>query len=538
MLTGSARERLRVVGQYDLGAWVEAASGNELWSIQQEIATALSVPRARLAVPSCNASGKTFLAARLALAFYDAYTPGSPCAACDPDGTKGGCRGSKVLTTSSKETHLKDNLWGEIRMAISLIAQRGIELPGNLPPAETFLLDSPGNHFLRGQVATKEESFQGYHAAHKLIIGDEATSVSEDVARGITSLMATADTRLLLIFNPTTPDTYAAAMTRAERVKTIRITAFDTPHFTSEHVPEGSNLVTPEFLEDLKSQGMGPGSYEWTTRVEARFWDLGDDLLIPMSWVQNAHEVQNEWGGEVALGVDLAPYGSSESTVAIRRGDTLMDVQAYAAGRTDWFIIGENGFEGPPGPVRRAVIEHNPWLLIFDADGVGSGAVGDFERLHNWAMKNRHMLPDSQVIGFRGARSTTTAYHNSRSGWWWALRKRFEAGRIRLRTQDQKLDNQLSQMTYKITAAGAIRIETKDEMRRRGQSSPDRADAVMYCFAFSEEIPDPQVRVQPHVVTSGYVSDRSEQSMWQRDFAAITGPRPQANAVLGIPDEA
>lgn len=276
---GADRDRLRQLGQLHLGAWIEAATGNELWSIQHDVCGATSRHRAQVVVPSCNASGKTFIAARIALAFYDAYTPGTPCMDCDPTGTKGGCRGCKVLTTSSKEPHLKAALWGEIRLAISQLAKRGIELPGELAPAEPQLVDGWGDHWLLGQVATREEGFQGYHAAHKLIIGDEATSISDEVARGITSLQATADTRLLLIFNPTTSDTYAARMARSSASEVIRITAYDTPHFTGEHIPEGSNLTTPMFLESLIANGQGPGSYEWTTRVLEQFWDL--TLLAP-----------------------------------------------------------------------------------------------------------------------------------------------------------------------------------------------------------------------------------------------------------------
>ncbi len=63
------RDELRQLGQVNLGKWIQKARGNELWSIQQEISTELSVPRAKLAVPSTNASGKTFLAANLAIAF-------------------------------------------------------------------------------------------------------------------------------------------------------------------------------------------------------------------------------------------------------------------------------------------------------------------------------------------------------------------------------------------------------------------------------------------------------------------------------------
>lgn len=500
------RDQLRQLGQANLGAWIEVATGNELWSIQHEVTTALSVPRAKVAVPSCNASGKTFLAARVALAFYDAYTPGAPCVQCDPDGTKGGCRGSKILTTSSKETHLKDNLWGEIRMAIAAIANNGIELPGYLPPADTFLDHLAGEHFIRGQVATKEEGFQGYHAAHKLIIGDEATSVSEDVARGITSLTATADTRILLIFNPTTPDTYAARMTRSESYKTIRITAYDTPNFTKEHVPVGSNLTTPAFLEDLMQQGMGPGSYEWTTRVLAEFWDMGDDTLIPEGWVGTAKNTPPWQIGAVALGIDLAPYGTSESTIAVRRGDNLVNLVAEGAGRTDWFIMGNPDVPGL-STVQKQVVQYSPSTIVFDADGVGSGAYGDFTRLHEWAIKNRYMDKDSTIIGFRGGKRPHDRYSNNRSAWWWSLRKRFERGAITMQVRDPKLDQQLTQLTYQIRPDGAIKVETKEEMRRRGLDSPDRADAVMYAFAYSEDLLDPgNVASEPFVVAAGFAN--------------------------------
>lgn len=534
----SDRDRLRQLGQANLGAWVEVATANELWSVQHKVTAALSVPRAQVVVPSCNASGKTFLAARIALAFYDAYTPGAPCKQCDPDGTKGGCRGCKVLTTSSKETHLKDNLWGEIRLAISQMANMGIELQGELAPADTFLLDSWGNHFIRGQVATKEEGFQGYHAAHKLIIGDEATSVSEDVARGITSLQATADTRLLLIFNPTTNDTYAARMSRSTDSTLIRIRAYDTPHFTGEHIPEGSNLVTPAFLSRLEANGMGPGSYEWTTRVEAKFWDQGEDTLISQTWVDQARKREPFVLGSVGMGIDLAPYGTAESAIGIRRGDRLLDVTAYPAGRVDHFINGDPETPDELSPVRRKVREYGPWVIVFDADGVGAGSYGEFTRLHEWAIKHRWMLPDSIILPFRGGKKINDHYLNSRSAWWWQLRKRYERGGISMAVKDPKLDAQLTQMTYSYTSSGAIRVETKDEMRNRGLDSPDRGDCVMYTFAFSEELsnPDPAAETQ-YVVRAGYGEDRSDRAMWDRDLDPRKRTDRLVNPITGLPDE-
>lgn len=530
---------VRLIGQKNLGEWIQTTRGLELWTKQKEILTRLSKPRAKLVVPSTNASGKTFLAANAMLAFYDSYTPGTACEVCDPDGNRGGCRGAKVLSTSSKETHLKDNLWGEVRMAIADLARRGYPIEGTLAPADTLLLDSWGNHFMRGQVATKEEGFQGYHAAHKLIVGDEATSVGQDVARGITSLMATADTRLLLIFNPTTNDTYAADMTRSERNEVIRITAFDTPHFTGEHVPEGSNLTTREFLNDLISQGMGPGSYEWTTRIEAQFWDQGEDVLIPPGWVHAAKERDPHVIGTVALGIDLAPYGTAESAIAVRRGDNLVDLKVTEAMRVDYFING-NPDDKNLSPVQRMVRDYGPWIIVYDADGVGAGAIGEFSRLHDWAVKHHFMDPQSMIVPFRGGRKIDDRYTNARSAWWWNLRRRFERGRIAMQIRDPKTEAQLSQLTYKITNNGEIRVETKAEMRNRSLESPDRADAVMYCFAMTEELPDPHITpATQFVVKEGYATDRTEHGMWEADLAKMNraDKRNFVNPVTGLPDE-
>lgn len=510
MQTSGARERLRTLGQADLGDWIEVATGRGLWSVQKRIATSLSRHRARVAVPSCNASGKTHLAGRLALAFYDSFQPGTPCVQCD-----GPCRGAKIITTSSKAEHLKDNLWGEIRMAWPEINAR-VGIDGRLPPADTFITHKP-NHFIIGQTADNAEGFQGYHAAHKLIIGDEATSVTDEVSQGITSLMSSGDTRLLLIFNPTTPDTYAARMSRADGVERIKITAYDTPYFTGEEMPFGANLITQQFLDDLISQGMGPGTYEWTTRVMADFWDMADDSLIADEWFARALKTPPAFGTR-QLGVDIAPYGTSENVIAMRDGNQLVSLQTFPAMRPDLF------FESA---VTDAIRRYDPDYLVYDADGVGAGAIGSAEKA------GRNMRPDAQVIPFRGSSSSSLAYNNTRSAWWWALRKRFEnEGLIAIAVEDAKLRKQLTDIRYSIMA-GKIRIETKAEMKKRGSQSPDRGDALMYAFAMSEELPDPRnVRHDPMVDELFGVKDRSEKAMWERDMA----PKEAVNAIFGVPD--
>lgn len=508
-----ARDRLRQLGQLDLGAWVQAATGSDLWSVQRRIGTAASARRARVAVPSCNASGKTWLAARLALAFYDAYTPGSPCASCDPAGTKGGCRGSKVLTTSSKAEHLRDALWAEMRIALVQMKARGITIPGVMSKGQVLRLEEDPSHFIVGYSPNKAEGFQGFHSPHKLILGDEATSLDKEMQQAITGLLATGDSRLLLIFNPTTDDTYAAMECRSARTNVIKITAWDTPHFTDEAVPEGSNLTQPEWLEELADKGMGPGTYEWTTRVEAEFWGQGDNVLISPADFDAAGATAHVPGTR-QLGVDLAPYGDDENVIARRDGNGLVRLDSFPAMRQDLFW---------EGPVTDAVREFDPDYLTWDADGVGSGVYGYADTIlakHNNSGGNMVLLP------FRGGISVAAKYNNARSAWWWNLRRRFGAGTIALLLPpDQKLRKQAIDIRYSITDTGDIKIETKQSMKKRGTESPDRADAVMYSFSMCDELPTPSLVVSEPVSDHAGVKDRSAEAMWKRDIASLKSPR-------------
>lgn len=520
MGTSSARERLRILGQADLGAWVEVATGRKLWSVQRQIARAVSVPRSKVVVPSCNASGKTHLAARLALAFYDSFKPGTPCNIC-----KGPCGGAKVITTSSKWDHLHDNLWGEIRVAYPEIVDR-VGFEGRLMPGDLRLEGSPG-WFVIGQSAEKPEGLQGYHASHKLILGDEATSIDPAAALGITRLLASGDSRLCLILNPTTAETYASDMSRAEGTVTIRIRAWDTPHFTTEAVPEFSNLITPVFLDEMKAQGMGPGTFEWETGIEAKFWDATDDTLIAAEWVRDAHTVQ-AYDGVRALGIDLSSYGTDETVITYRDGNEIVWQRVFPAQRMDTFW---------QGPVLRAVMDVEPNYVIYDADGVGAGVSGEAERI-----QQRMLRWGGQVLPFRGGLGVEGRFNNNRSMWWWALRRRLEAGAISIRFHDPTLEKQLADLKYGVKESGDIRVETKGEMKKRKVGSPDRADAMMYACALSEDLPLTDVR-KPRLSEGFGVVDHSEDAMWRRttrqldsgDGMRATGGRPSDNEYDAYP---
>src|SRR5690606_3531471 len=111
--------------------------------------------------------------------------------------------------------------------------------------------------------------------------------------------------------------------------------------------------------EDLKAQGMGPGTFEWETSIEAKDWDLGDDLLIPPAWYDLSKTQAPVLGtGTRQLGVDIAAYGSDENIIAFRDGNQVTEIRAFPSMQVSHYVN---------GPVMRAVLDFSPDVIVYDA---------------------------------------------------------------------------------------------------------------------------------------------------------------------------
>jgi hypothetical protein len=71
---------------------------------------------------------------------------------------------------------------------------------------------------------------------------------------------------------------------------------------------------------------------------------------------------------------------------------------------------------------------------------------------------------------------------NLKAELYWGLRMRFERGDLAGLT-DEKTIAQLAAMRYQHNARGQVVIESKDDARKRGVRSPDRAEALMLACA-------------------------------------------------------
>jgi len=434
--------------------WVNEILGYEPWEKQVEIIESVRDNRTT-AVKSCHAAGKSSIAGRTALWFLYTHSP------------------SIVLTTAPTDRQVRGILWKEIRMSYQ---RARYPLGGTILTQELKLDD---DWFAWGFTAPDydPDRFQGFHEIHMLVIADESSGVSDEIFEGIDGVLTSEQSRLLLIGNPTNPTGRFARAFKNPDVNKISISAFDTPNFKAFRVTD-EDMVMNRWQEKITGELPAPHLitprwvherlHDWThdsplyeAKVLARFPAAGTDTLIPLHLIEAAVDRQLKRVSPFELGVDVARYGSDETVITMRWGPVARTIKVMPMSST----------MAVAGAAIRALRETGATAAKIDAVGIGAGT---YDRMHEQGAPAVEMQSGA-------ASSDPEVYLNTRAEWYWGLRSRFESGDIDIEN-DPELISQLSNIKYKINSRGQIQIESKEDMKKRGLPSPDRADALALTF--------------------------------------------------------
>ena len=501
-LTAEIRRRYYLHHPDGPRTWIRERLGESTWSKQDEILRLL-VSHRRVAVPSCYASGKSWLAARICVWWIDNHPAGE----------------AFVVTTATTGSQVKAILWRELGRAHA----RG-QLPGRLNQTEWWLpvpvLDKEGNQQrdADGQPVYKEEivafgrkpadmdptAFQGIHARYVLVVIDEAAGVPDPLQDAAEGLVANENSRLLLIGNPEDgTGRFAKACLPGSGYQVVRIPAFATPNFTGEHVPPAvaEQLVSRIWVEE-KRKAWGEDNPMWKAKVEAEFPESGEDQLIPVAWIRRAQERELPESGPCELGVDVGG-GADKNVVCKRTGGRARIIRRNT----------EPDTMKSCGNLISDIRTHKATVAKVDYIGIGRGMV------------DRAREQGQPVIGINVAESPEErreykhddeeAYLNMRAEGYWNLREQFRLDAVDLDPYDEDLAAQLVAIKYKRTSKGQIQIESKQEMKRRLKRSPDDADALMLAFLRPKEGPGPSAAViLPGSATVGGPARQS----WQEEY--------------------
>lgn len=423
--------------------------GEHLWSKQREIAESVRDNR-RTAVKSCHDSGKSFVASRLASWWIDTHPLGE----------------AFVVSTAPSYPQVNAILWEEIRKTARLAATHGEPLPGRVLLSDDWKLDDGTLvGWGRKPADTDEHGFQGIHRRYVLAVLDEACGIPAQLWTAVEAITTNRDCRIISIGNPDDPATeFAKVCAPGSGWNTIRISAFDTPNFTDEDVPEDLRplLLDTEWELD-KRKRWGKESPRYVSKVLGDFPDIGEDILITPAMIRAAQERECQPGPWSILGVDVARFGSDRTVFGLRRGPVFRVVGDFSKQATT----------ETTGKVIEAKRQHRADEIRVDGVGVGGGVVDQL-------VEQGHDVLDMQS---GGAAIDSEHYLNARSEWWWAVRERAEQGDLDIDPNDDDLAAQLGSIRYRYTSRGQVVIESKDEARKRGLPSPDRADTLMLTAA-------------------------------------------------------
>jgi hypothetical protein len=443
--------------------FVENVLGSKPWQKQTEILEAIRDGK-EVAVASCHAAGKSWISARAVLWFLYCF------------------RLSRVVTTAPTFDQVRDILWQEIRQAhasaLRLLGGKMLETRLDLGP----------NWFATGRSTDNANRFQGAHSPKGYILAviDEAAGIKPDIWVGIDGITTSEGAHKLAIGNPTEASGEFFEMFRAPGIHTIHISAFDTPNFTTFGITlddirnntwkeritgplPAPYLVDPQWVAK-RWQRWGEDSPLWISRVMGSFPENSTDALIPLSWIERAQATRLDPGEINVLACDVARFGSDESVIGQRRGPVARILK----------VTRQEDTMTTTGRIVQALLETGATEARIDAVGLGAGV---FDRLKELGK------PAVEMQAGHAPRNSER-FLNARAEWYWGLRERLEAADIDL-DPDEDLTFQLSSIKYKPNSRGQIVIESKEDMKKRGLKSPDKADTIMMLFAAVEELQSP-----------------------------------------------
>jgi hypothetical protein len=108
------------------------------------------------------------------------------------------------------------------------------------------------------------------------------------------------------------------------------ISAFDTPAYTGEKVPEDllPLLVSPEWVEECKLR-WGVTSPTYQSKVLGEFPDISDDSLILPKWIGAAQKRTLDRTRRPIIAADIARFGEDETVIMRREGGWIRVYRAH-----------------------------------------------------------------------------------------------------------------------------------------------------------------------------------------------------------------
>lgn len=374
--------------------------------------------------------------------------------------------GSTTIISANSEAQLRSVTWAEITkwLAMALNSHWFEVAATRIMPAKwlTEIVErdlKKGTRYwsVEGRLWSEEnpDSYAGVHNFDGvMLIFDEASGIPDSiwsVANGF--------------FTENTPHRFHLAFSNPRRNTGYFYEAFNAKRafWRTRNIDAREVEGTDKNLYQQIIDEYGSDSYQANVEVYGQFPSEGDDQFIPVNVVDDAMKRPRykDETAPIALGVDPARFGSDATVIAVRQGRDIIAIKRLRGADTMEVV----------GHVIDAIEEYKPALVVIDEGGLGAGVV---DRLKEQRYKVRG-------VNFGNKASKQLMYGNKRAEMWGAMRDWLKTASI---PEDRFLKSDLIGPRTKPDSKGTIFLESKKDMKARGLSSPDAADAIAVTFAF------------------------------------------------------
>lgn len=430
-------------------AFVREVFGAEPDAWQAEVLAAI-VTNQRVALKACKGPGKSCVMAWIMLWFLAVYPH------------------SKCLATSITGDNLRDNLWSEISLwqkkskylteAFDWTAERVV----NREHPETWFA-SARTWSKNADKTQQANTLAGLHGSYTLVCMDEVGDIPSGVAAAADASLSTGEfNRILIAGNPTQTEgpLYDACTRDRARwwVKEITGDPYD---------PTRAPRISVQWAKDQIEQ-WGPDNPWVMVNVFGKFPPTQSNKLLGPEEVGDAAQrdcsefVYRDW--PIIYGLDVARFGDDRSVLYKRQGPVAFSPRVWRG--ADTMTLADQ--------VARHLLEEPGDAIFVDATGIGGG------------VQDRLAQMGFSPIGVDfGSSALDARFADRRSEMWWLLHLWIKKGGGCI-PNSPELRAELVGPTYGFTTGQKVtrlKLESKDDMKKRGLSSPDMADALALTFA-------------------------------------------------------
>lgn len=402
----------------------------------------------------------------------------------------------KVPTTASAWRQLIEFLWPEIhKWARSAQWWRvGLQVrPGKELLAQRLELSATRRAF--AMASSNEAKVEGGHAKAMLMVFDEAKAIPDSIWDSAEGSLGTNEEAYELALS--TPGDnigrFFDIFHKREQYKHWRVVQVSL----EDAVKAGR--VRQDWADMMRRQ-WGEDSVMYKRHVLGIFAEDTGDTLISLSMIERAnnrwhkrlqmveelviggmHRDEAEervWGALSHIGCDPARMGTNKTGWVFRHGDAVRNVMQTE--KEDTMQTADRLY---------AFMQNNQSIANIDVNGLGAGV---FDRLYQlWRQKQLRDPHDLKAplgpINTANAtkvrdKTNQLAFNRLRDYLWWHMRELLEDDKIDL-PDDEDLTRDLLAPKWTTTASGKVMIESKEELKRRLDRSPDVGDALVMAYA-------------------------------------------------------